>query len=305
MFKTETLMAFAQVAKLGSFTAASKAQGQSAMALSKQVSGLEKRLGNALFERTTRTLRLTEFGEQFLKRVKPLLAEHQALDGWVEGVNGRVSGSLQVVTQGILTYQETVFPFLSAFCALYPQLDIKLDVNEKLIDIDVDKYDLYWGIGDYLGENHPGLKRRLMWQAPYGIFASPEYLAKFGVPKTPDDLTTHRLIGFIQSGPQGALVVNPELEQGKDDDIAYRLMDTSIQVASGHTELAINGMGLMNALCDNGDIKRALADGALLPVLEPYWYRDVSGYIYYQQVKYEQPKVRAFIDFMLEKRPLW
>lgn len=305
MFKTETLLAFAQVAKYGGFTAAAKVQGQTAMALSKQVSGLELRLGHALFERTTRTLRLTEFGEQFLLRVKPLLAEHQALDGWVEGLSGHVAGTLQVVTQGVLTYQETVFPFLAEFCALYPKLDIKLDINEKLIDVDVDQYDIYWGVGDYLGENHPGLKRRLMWQAPYGIFASPEYLAKQGVPQTPVDLAQHRLIGFIQSVPQGALVVTPELEQATGDDMPYVVMDTSVQAASGHTELAINGLGLINALCDNSDIKNALASGTLLPVLEPYWHKNVLAYIYYQQVKYEQPKVRAFIDFMLEKRALW
>lgn len=310
MFKIETLLAFAQVAKHGGFTAAAKAQGQTAMAFSKQVSGLEQRLGNALFERTTRTLRLTEFGVQFLQRVKPLLAEHQALDGWVEGLNGRIAGSLTVLAQGELTYQETVFPFLAEFCALYPELDIKLDVSEKVIDIDVDKYDVYWGVADYLGERHPGLKRRLMWQAPYGIFASPDYLAKFGVPQTPADLSAHKCIGFVQSSVQGALVVHSELVNSKletqiEDDVPYVVMDTSVQAAVGHTQLAINGLGLINAMSDNSDIRKALADGTLVSVLEPYWYQNVVGYIYYQQVKYEQPKVRAFIDFMLSKRHLW
>lgn len=304
MFKTETLIAFIQVTKEGSFTAAANAQGQTPMAISKQVSQLEKKLGEPLFERSTRKVKLTQFGTDFLQQAAQILEQHQSLDYWLESRHGKVSGMLRVVAQSAQTFDETVFPWLAEFCEIYPELELAFDVQENIIDIVKDPFDIYWGISEYLGVKHPGLKRRLLWKAQYGIFASPAYLETFGTPQTPDDLQTHKMIGYLHGQPNNLLIINkkPDREQ---TDAEFVLLEAPVKTVSGHSMMAVQGLGLINALVDNHDIKAYLASQQLVPVLQDYWYSSAEIFIYYQQVKIEQPKVRAFIDFFLSKRELW
>ena len=304
MYKTEALLAFEQVARLGSFTAAAAARGVTAMAISKQVSGLEAQLGEALFERTTRKVRLTGFGEEFLGYVRDILAEQQRMAHWLESREGEVSGHLRVVSQAAQTMELTLFPWLGAFCELHPQLTISFDVQEKVLDVHHDQYDVYWGVGEYLGQLHPGLKRRKMWSAGFGIYASPGYLQRFGHPQTPDELEGHRVIGYPHQEPGNILVVNNQANT-HPDAMEYRQLEAPIKSVAGQPILAAQGLGLINALVDNPDIRLLVEKGRLVPVLEDYWFSNTEVFIYTQQVKFDQPKVRAFVDFFLAKRDQW
>ncbi|MEP1445882.1 MAG: LysR family transcriptional regulator [Paraglaciecola sp.] len=304
MFKTETLIAFALVAKHRSFTLAANTQGQTPMAMSKQVSQLEKRLGEPLFERSTRKIRLTQFGQEFLQRVHAILAQHDAIEHWLESRQGEFSGTLNIVTQSSQTYDETVFPWLAEFHQCYPNIELVFEVQESIIDIDKNPYDIYWGIDEYLGMQHPSLKRRSLWKAQLGIFASPKYLAKFGTPLTPDDLKDHRVISHPHSDPSNILIVN-KTANSQQHEMEFVTLNAPMKTVSGQSKFAVLGLGLINALVDNNDIKAYLANHQLLPVLEEYWFSSAEIYIYYHQVKLEQPKVRAFIDFFLSKRKYW
>lgn len=304
MLKSEALRAFVVVAECGSFTLAARQLEVSVMAVSKQVSGLEAKLNQGLLVRTTRRLHLTEFGREFLLRAQQILAQHQALDEWLLGGPDKVAGTLSVVSQSAQTYEETVLPYMAEFHQKYPQLIVKLDLREQVLDVEQHQYDIYWGVSDYLGEQHTGLKRRIMWQAPYGIFASKGYLKKFGVPKTPDDLDNHQMISQIRAEDFGYLVVNSVVDS-TSTEFDYRQMPSSIQSACNHTQLALQDLGLFNAMADNNDIVHHLATGELVAVLKPYWYQPITAYIYYHQVKFEQAKVRAFIDFFMSKSSEW
>lgn len=304
MFKTETLIAFTLVAKHRSFTLAANAQGQTPMAMSKQVSQLEKRLAEPLFERSTRKIRLTQFGQEFLLRVQKILEQHDAMAHWLESRQGEFSGTLNVVSQSSQTYDETVFPWLAEFHQCYPNIELVFEVQESVIDIDKNPYDIYWGIDEYLGIQHPSLKRRSLWKAQLGIFASPEYLTKFGTPNSPDELKNHKVISHPHSDPSNILIVN-KVANSQQHEMEFVVLDAPMKTVSGQSKFAVSGLGLVNALVDNNDIKAYLANGQLLPVLEKYWYSSAEIYIYYHQVKLEQPKVRAFIDFFLSKRKYW
>jgi DNA-binding transcriptional LysR family regulator len=304
MFKTETLTAFALVAKHQSFTLAANALRQTPMAMSKQVSQLEKRLAEPLFERSTRKIRLTQFGEEFLIRVQKILEQHETLDNWLESRKGEFSGTLKVVTQSSQTFDETVFPWLAEFHQCYPNIELVFEVQESIIDIAKNPFDIYWGIDEYLGMQHPSLKCRSLWKAQLGIFASPEYLEKFGMPSTPDELKDHRMISHPHNDPSNALIVN-KIAYSKQQNMDFVTVDAPIKTVSGQSNFAVQGLGLINALVDNQDIKDYLATRQLLPVLENYWYSSAEIYIYYHHVKLEQPKVRAFIDFFLSKRKHW
>jgi LysR family transcriptional activator of dmlA len=304
MFKTETLVAFILVAKHSSFTVAANVQGQTPMAMSKQVSKLENRLGTGLFERSTRKIRLTQFGKEFLIKAQNILDQHDSLSHWLESRQGKFAGTLKVISQSVQTYDETVFPWVAEFHQLYPDIELVFEVQENVIDINSDPYDIYWGVADYLGVKHPGLKRRSLWKAQLGIFAAPDYLKKFGTPTTPDELENHRMIGHPHQQPSNVLVVN-KTANSTQKEMEVVLLQAPVKSVTGQSKFAVEGIGIINALADNHDIKAYLKSRQLVPVLEQYWHSSVEIYIYYQQVKLEQPNVRAFIDFFLSKKKYW
>ncbi|WP_299076159.1 LysR family transcriptional regulator [uncultured Paraglaciecola sp.] len=304
MLKTESLAVFALVADYRSFTQTAKALDKTPMAISKQISQLEQLLGESLFERSTRRIRLTEFGEAFLVRTRHIMADHDALQQWLESRTGRYSGVLKIVAQDGQTFDETIFPWLSEFHKLYPDIELTFDVQESIIDINLAPYDIYWGVSEYLGTQFPSLKRRSLWKAKLGIFASPEYLAKYGRPNHPDDLNHHRMIGHPHGSPSNALVVN-KTEQSVSNEIQTVELNAPIKSVNRQSLMCAQGLGIINALEDNQDIKGYVKSGQLVPILEPYWYASAEIFIYYQRVKFDQPKVRAFIDFFLAKKPLW
>ncbi|GHB76092.1 LysR family transcriptional regulator [Psychrosphaera saromensis] len=302
MFKTESLITFVLVAKFKSFTKAAKEQKQTTMAMSKQISLLEERLQEPLFIRTTRIIKLTEFGEIFLSRAQEILAQHEALDTWLDSRKGSLKGTINVVAQDVQTYDETIFPWISEFQSLYPDIKLVFEVHESQLDININNHDIYWGIGHYLGDQHPSLVRRSLWKAQLGIFASPIYLNKYGVPKDLNDLSGHKMIGHPHSNPSNMLVVKSDQNELEMDCVE---VDAPILTVSGQSKFAVQGLGLINALVDNHDIKNYLATNQLIPVLEPFWLSSAEIYIYYQHAKIEQIKIRSFIDFFLSKRQFW
>ncbi len=311
MFKIDTLNTFSYVAELGSFTDTAMKLGLTPMAVSKQISLLEMQLCEPLFERTTRKVNLTEFGEAFLEQATQIIDQNKSLEYWLESRKGKISGVIKVVTQGPQLYQETIFPWLAEFTKKFPLIKLELDVKENIIDIGKDQYDIYWGIGDYLGEKHSGLKRRSFWQSQYGVYASPEYIERKGLPLKPNDLNRqqHELISYLHNKPNDILILKPNKSQkpntGKNEQPSFELLDTPIKTVAGLLELASQGLGIVNSAADDPELKQLLKEKKLVPVLEDYWWPSVEIYLYYQQVKLEQPKVRAFIDFFLSKKVFW
>ncbi len=304
MYKTETLQAFVSVADFQSFTGAANKHQQTPMAMSKQVSQLELTLGEALFIRTTRKVRLTEFGQAFYQRAADILQHHQALDDWVKSQDEQVSGNLTICAQHGDIYIETIFPWLDDFCHRYPDINLAFDVNESVIDIHQNQYDVYWGVADYLGQQFTGLKKRFLWRSQYGIYAAPSYLAKYGTPQSIAELADHKVVGYLHNKPNNVLVYK---DPNDNSDKPYNVIElkSNVQSVAGLAELAVSGHGLINAAADQSKIKQYLKEGALLPVLENYWSNNTDVFIYYHQSKVQQKKIRAFIDFFIEKRNQW
>ena len=303
MIKTETLQAFVNVAKLQSFTKAAQVQMQTPMALSKQISLLEKRLGKALFIRTTRKVSLTEFGESFYKKALNLLNEHLALEQWLKEEESEVTGHLRVCAQNGEMYEETIYPWLTEFCNRYPKMTMSFDVKEGQIDIQRHDFDVYWGVSNYLGEQFSGLKCRRLWKSAYGIFASPSYLEQFGSPTSISQLQQHQVIGYLHNQPNNIIVYRDPSRS--DKPFEFVTLPSKIQTVTNLTELAIKGFGIINAATDQRDIKLALEQGTLVPILSDYWSEMAEIYVYYHQTREQQLKVRAFIDFFIEKRNQW
>lgn len=304
MFKTETLLAVQKVAEYQSFTKAAHSLGQTPMAVSKQISGLEKKLKQPLFERTTRTVRLTEFGQRFLKYTEQILLQHQQLDDWLDEDRDSVGGTIKVVAQSVEIYQATIYPWLSGFVQKFPELELELDIDRGVIDIEASHHDIYWGVGAYLGKTKQGLRSRLLVKSEYGIFAAPSYIKQFGKPKELHDLKKHRVIGYLHNQPNNILLHNSK-DEGKENEMGYSLLESKVKAVAGLIDLAIEGLGIINSPIDEPSLLRALDAKMLEPVLQNYWWKNAEVYLYYHQVKYQQAKVRAFIDFFINKREQW
>lgn len=294
------LRTFELVAQEGNMTKAAALMSKSVMAVSKQISNLEHSVGQALFIRTRRELKLTEYGREFLKRCTALNNQHRELQQWVQSTEYEVSGEIRILTQANEVITETFTPWIGEFLKKYPLLNVVLDVKESLVDIAHDEYDIYWGVGSYLGDRFNGLKQRSLYNERYGIFASPEYLKRKGTPKVPDDLETHDVVGYLYNQPSNVLVL-----QSQTGEVIHKTLNSRVKAVAGMVECAQSGLGLINALPKAKQIEEAVEDGSLVPVMEEYWWDRAEAFIYYHQTVTVEPKVRAFIDFYLDKRPHW
>ncbi|RUO55925.1 LysR family transcriptional regulator [Pseudidiomarina homiensis] len=300
MIHPRDLRAFCKVAETGNMSRVAEAESKTVMAISKQIQRLETELNQALFIRTRRQLVLTEFGAKFKKKSEAFLEHYQELVQFGETNETTVTGELRVVCQSNDIVDETLVPWLAEFTEHYPELGISIDVKESIIDVLDDDFDVFWAVGPYLGQRFPGLKRKTLWSSAYGIFASPEYLAAKGTPKTLADLELHKVIGYLHNQPSNVLVA-----KGDDSQAHYVTPECQIKTVAGHVELAVAGLGLTNAPANTTAIQDLIKQGKLCPVLQEHWWEGAEVYAYYHPSRPVQAKVRAFLDFFVAKREEW
>ena len=184
------ILSFIQAADTGSFAAAGRRLGITSAAVSKNVASLEKALGVRLMNRTTRSLNLTDEGAAFLTQARVAM---DALDAAVDTVAvQRVAPSGRVrVSTSVAFGREQVMPVLPGLLARYPDLSVAVDFDDRVIDLVAAGYDLAVR-GGHLRDS--ALVSRPVCRLNLVLVASPEYLARFGVPRTPQDLEKHRVI---------------------------------------------------------------------------------------------------------------
>ncbi|MBV8047562.1 MAG: LysR family transcriptional regulator, partial [Paludibacterium sp.] len=188
--RTRAILSFVQTTEAGSFAGAARGLGISTAAVSKNVAGLEKALGVRLINRTTRQLKLTEEGQAFLKQARIAL---DALDAAVDAVAAKrveISGQVRISTSAGFG-RDHLMPALPRLMARYPALSVEIDFDDRLIDLVGDGYDLALRGGQIADS---ALVARPVCHLSMVLVASPDYLARHGVPRAPQDLQTHRLI---------------------------------------------------------------------------------------------------------------
>lgn len=277
-----------------------EAEAKTVMAISKLIGRLEAELNQPLFIRTRRQLVLTEFGVKFKMKAEAFLEHYQELQDWGERHESTVRGELRVLCQSNDIVTETLVPWLAEFTEQFPELGIAIDVKESLIDVIDDDFDVFWAVGPYLGQRYPGLKRRALWSSVYGIYASPAYLQHMGTPETLADLEAHKVIGYLYNQPNNVLVT-----KGESGQPHYVMPKSQIKTVAGHLELAVAGLGLINAPANTTAIQDLIKQGKLCPVLQEHWWEGAEVYAYYHPSRPEQAKVRAFLDFFVAKREEW
>lgn len=291
MDRFHSIQVFVKVADCGGFAAAARDLVMSPPAVTRAVAMLEDRLGTRLFVRTTRSVRLTESGERFLQDGRRILLELEEAEEAALGSHAAPRGELHI-TGPVLFGRMFVTPILGDFLDLYPLVSARTLFVDRVVNLMDEGLDVAIRIGDLPDSSliavRAGTVRRVM-------FASPEYIRIHGLPQRPEDLSSHRL---IQSLAMGASAEWSFQKNGKSISIRAepRLrMNTNDAVI----ELALRGWGISRLL--SYQIASDLADGRLQTVLSKFELPPLPIHVVHQEGRLVSAKVRAFVDYMIER----
>jgi DNA-binding transcriptional LysR family regulator len=288
------LNAFLAVARAKGFRDGARASGGSASGLSEAVRRLETQLGVRLLNRSTRSVVLTEAGQQLLERLEPALSEvHAALDV-MNGFRSRPAGTLRLnvpVSAARLVLPAIVPPFLAA----YPEIRLDVIVDDSFVDV--------LAAGCDAGIRYDERLEKDMIAVPIGprvqcfaTAASPEYLNRHGRPQHPRDLLNHACLrGRFTSGAMPPWEFECEGETVRVDPSGPLLVQLGAATDLA-VDAAIAGTGIVYLFEDW--LRPHLDSGALEPVLKPWWPRFSGPFLYYPGRRLLPAPLRAFVDFI-------
>ncbi|WP_299673334.1 LysR family transcriptional regulator [uncultured Roseobacter sp.] len=281
------------VVEHGSFRAAADALGVTPSAISQAVKQLEERIGVPLLVRTTRSVGLTQAGQVFIDRVRPAMAEVSDTLESIREFGERPSGLLRVNAPRI-AYPVIFEPILPAFLKAYPEVEVEVFLDDGLADIARDGFDAGMRLGQMVAPDM--IARALTPPSRMVVFASPDYLAALGTPKTPDDLVHHRCINFRRP-TQKTIYHWRFVEEGEDRHVPVK-GSVTVNDPNAKMHAALAGLGLAYEV---GPIVQPHLDrGDLVSVLEEHL-PDIPGFhIYYPGRAQIMLKLRVFIDFAVK-----
>lgn len=283
MDRFDAMTAFVAVCEAESLTRAARKLGLSPSVMSRQIAALESRLGARLFNRTTRSISLTDAGSRFLERARRILAEIDEAELAVQDEKAPPRGRLSV-TAPVIFGRLHVAPLLSHFVERYPQVSIDLTLSDRFISLVEEGHDLAVRIG-HLPDSQ--LVARRFGETRRALVASPAYLAKAGVPLRPDDLAKFSLIAFTP--------VVQSFEWSFSEGLKVRIEPRFI-VNNGDAAIswALAGSGIARVLYYQ--VRDAIRDGRLVEVLEPFAPEPMPIHVVYPTARLLPGKVRAFLD---------
>ena len=186
------LSAFIAVAEAGGFSAAARRLGEAQPAVSKAIAALERRLGVALFHRNTRSVTLTDHGQQYFARTRSMIEELDDADNEITNTSLRVSGSIRISVASTFGRLH-VLPLLPELLSLYPELNLELILSDIMRDMVEDRIDLAIRVGSV---DEPDAVIRRVAATPLVCVGSRRYFEKRGVPRTPADLVEHNCLVY-------------------------------------------------------------------------------------------------------------
>ncbi len=290
---------FVRVVETGGLSAAARALRITPSAVSKLIARLETRLGARLLNRSTRKLQLTPEGTSFYTRSVQVLADIDEAEREVTAgaaPRGRVR-----VNSNVGLGRQLLLPLVPDFLAKHPEVTLDIVLTDQVVDLLDERADVALRVGDLQSSS---LMARKLGESRAVVVASPDYLARRGVPMTLQDLSQHDQLDFnftrsVRNWPF----------LGTDGQVAYLPGVAAVQVGDGESlrELALAGAGL--ARMSVFSAARDIAAGRLVPVLEAFNPGDVLEVhvVFLGQGGRLPARVRAFIDYLVEnlRLPSW
>lgn len=292
MRRFEDMQTFMRVVEAGSISGAAERLGVAKSAVSRRLSELEARLGVQLLRRTTRRLNLTDSGRGFYDRCQRILADLEEAEAAVSQAHATLRGRLRVAAPLSFGLRH-LGPAITEFMQQHPQVDFDLDFNDRQVDLLAEDIDVAIRIARL--EDSSLIARRL-WSSRLVLCASPGYLQAHGTPSVPEDLVKHRAL-IYSNAPDPTLLILQD-ERGHE----HRLhMPARLRANNGDflREVAVAGEGLL--LSPSFIVHESLRNGELVRVLPAYRAGEVNAYAVYPQTRHLSQRVRAFVDFLVER----
>ncbi len=286
---------FVTVAEARSFRAASERLGVTRSAVSQAIRRLEERMGVALFQRTTRSVHLTEAGERLYRSVRPALDDLGAATEAVGELREQPTGMVRLTVSSIAE-RFLSGPLLAGFLAAYPDIRLDITVTDGEFDIVAEGFDAGVRLGEVIEQDMIAVpvsdEQRQM------VVGSPDYLARHGAPAHPRDLPKHRCIGWRPS-PQVAPYRWEFTESGRDFavDVNPRVTTNDMRVM---IRLACAGAGLTFGMEET--FRPYIARAELVPLLETFCPPFPGFYLYYPNRRNLPLKLRVLVDYLRGRR---
>lgn len=287
MDRLHEMEVFLAVADAGSFAKAGARARISPPAVTRAVASLEDRLGTRLFNRTTRSLSLTEAGARFLESTRRLLSEIETAEKDAVGETAIPQGHLTVTAS--VTFGRTLLsPIVSDFLRGHPRITVAAMLFDRVVNLVEEGIDVAVRIGDLPDSS---LMARRVGEVRRILVASPDYLARRGQPSEPGALKQHSIIAFT------GLMANREWRyvDGKSAKQVALSPRMEVNDAVAAISAAEAGDGITIAL--SYMVADAIREGRLVQVLDAFTPDPVPVHLVYPQSRLVAPKIRAFVDF--------
>jgi DNA-binding transcriptional LysR family regulator len=282
---------FVQIAELGSMSRAAEVLDLSNAAASRHLVSLETRLAARLVQRNTRRLFLTEVGEAFYRRCKPLLAEMLEAESEVNEAVMRPAGLLRIT--GSLSFcMIHVAPLLPEFNARYPDLRVEIVTANRYYDLIENGIDVAIRTREYEADSNITVRR--LAETRRILAASPQYLQRHGTPKTLADLSRHKLLLYTYANHPD------QLRFTRDGETTTMAVKGALEANDGQVlraaALVHHGILVQPRYILHDDV----VAGRLVPVLSEWDLPRLTINLAYQSRQHLPAKVRCFIDFIVE-----
>lgn len=293
-----SMRVFNAVVDAGSFAGAADKLDLSRGMATRYVAQLEAHLGVRLLNRTTRKLSLTEAGNDYYERAAQVLAMVEEAASSVVQEASVPRGTLRVASSHAFGVRHLGWA-ITEYLQRYPGVQVDVTLNDRVVDLVEEGFDLGIRVATQI---HPGLIARKLTRARIVTCASPGYLKKHGVPKSPEELADHNCLSyayvnlpnewhFRRKGVERKVLVSGDL-RGNSGDILRNA--------------AVEGLGVI--LQPTFLIYEALREKKLVRILSDWEADDLTVFAVYPNRKFLPPKVRSFIDFLAERfgpEPYW
>jgi DNA-binding transcriptional LysR family regulator len=294
----QQMAVFARVVGAGSLSGAARELGLSPALVSRKLAALEARLGVRLINRTTRSLHLTDEGANYYEACSRLLSEIDEADAAVAAGRVEPQGVLRVALPASFGHLH-VAPRIPAFAAQYPKVRLALSLSDRSVNVIEEGFDIAVRIAEL---EDSSLAARKLAPNRRVVCASPDYLARHGTPRVPEDLVHHNVLttsDFVMSWD----FKDPRGKPGTVR-VGGRYACDNWEVLR---EWAVAGLGI--ALKSTWDIYRHLQDGSLVELFPGYaFHSDVAIYAVYPHRRHLPAKTRVFIEFLAASfgpEPYW
>lgn len=281
---------FVTVAETESFAGGARKLGMSPPAVTRAVAALEEELGVKLLNRTTRYVRATDAGQRYLEDARRILAEVQEADEVAAGINSEPRGHL-TITAPVLFGKLFVMPSIVGFLERYPDVEVAALFLDRVVNMLEEGVDVGIRIGALPDSTMRAIR---VGQVRRVLCASPDYLARRGIPQTPEDLLQHQLIAASSISP------TVEWKFGDDDSNKAVRIKPRLTVTSNDAAIAaaVQHAGITRLL--SYQVASHLASGELKVVLSEFEPKPLPIHVVHREGRHGSAKIRAFVDFVAQ-----